>query len=120
MLRVFNGKGHPRADTAPHHVPASGSTRHGPHRHHGAVPGSIGRLAIRRHIRGQRFPLPAPVRDPGQERIGHPRYGAAVCADMGVPRVFRTDNGVEYTISAFVKYCNSLHIRRELTALYTP
>ena len=41
-------------------------------------------------------------------------------ADMGVPRVFRTDNGAEYTNSAFVEYCNSLQIRRELTAPYTP
>ena len=41
-------------------------------------------------------------------------------ADMGVPRVFRTDNGTEYTNSAFVEYCNGLQIRRELTAPYTP
>ena len=41
-------------------------------------------------------------------------------ADMGVPRAFRTDNGTEYTNSAFVEYCNSLQIRRELTAPYTP
>ena len=41
-------------------------------------------------------------------------------ADMGVPRAFRTDNGIEYTNSAFVEYCNSLQIRRELTAPYTP
>ena len=40
--------------------------------------------------------------------------------DMGVPRAFRTDNGTEYTNSAFVEYCNSLQIRRELTAPYTP
>ena len=40
--------------------------------------------------------------------------------DMGVPRAFRTDNGIEYTNSAFVEYCNGLQIRRELTALYTP
>ena len=40
--------------------------------------------------------------------------------DMGVPRAFRTDSGTEYTNSAFVEYCNSLQIRRELTALYTP
>ena len=39
--------------------------------------------------------------------------------DMGVPRAFRTDNGAEYTNSAFVEYCNSLQIRRELTAPYT-
>ena len=39
---------------------------------------------------------------------------------MRVPRAFRTDNGTEYTTSAFVEYCNSLHIRRELTAPYTP
>ena len=41
-------------------------------------------------------------------------------ADMGVPRAFRTDNGTEYTNSTFVEYCNSLRIRRELTAPYTP
>ena len=41
-------------------------------------------------------------------------------ADMGVPRAFRTDNGAEYTNSAFVEYCNSLQICRELTAPYTP
>ena len=41
-------------------------------------------------------------------------------ADMGVPRAFRTDNGTEYTKSAFVEYCNGFQIRRELTAPYTP
>ena len=41
-------------------------------------------------------------------------------ADTGVSRAFRTDNGVEYTNSAFVEYCNSLQIQRELTAPYTP
>ena len=41
-------------------------------------------------------------------------------ADMGVPRAFRTDNGAKYTNSTFVGYCNSLRIRRELTAPYTP
>ena len=41
-------------------------------------------------------------------------------ADMEVPRAFRTDNGTEYTNSVFVEYCNSLQIRRELTAPYTP
>ena len=41
-------------------------------------------------------------------------------ADVGVPRAFRTDNGTEYTNSAFVEYCNSLQIGRELTAPYTP
>ena len=41
-------------------------------------------------------------------------------ANMGVPRAFQTDNGTEYTNSAFVEYCKSLQIRRELTAPYTP
>ena len=41
-------------------------------------------------------------------------------ADMGVPRVFRTDNGAEYINLAFVEYCNSLQIHRKLTAPYTP
>ena len=41
-------------------------------------------------------------------------------ADMGVPRAFRMENSAEYTNSACVEYCNSLQIRRELTAPYTP
>ena len=41
-------------------------------------------------------------------------------ADMGVPRASRTDNDTVYTNSAFVEYCNSLQIRRELTAPCTP
>ena len=41
-------------------------------------------------------------------------------ADMGVLRAFRTENGAEYTNSTFVDYCNSLQIRRGLTAPYTP
>ena len=41
-------------------------------------------------------------------------------ADVGVPSAARTDNGAEYTNSTFVDYCNSLGIRRELTAPYTP
>ena len=44
------------------------------------------------------------------------RFGA----DMRFPRVFRTDNGAEYTNSAIVKYYNNLQIRPELTAPYTP
>ena len=41
----------------------------------GIIPGITGRLAICRHVRGQRFSLPAPVRGPGQERIYHSRCG---------------------------------------------
>ena len=40
--------------------------------------------------------------------------------DMGVPRVFRTDNGTEYSNSMFVDFCNGLGIRREFTAPHTP
>ena len=40
--------------------------------------------------------------------------------NMGVPRAFRTDSGAEYTNSAFVEYCNSLQILRELIVPYTP
>ena len=78
MLGVFDGQGRPRTDTAPHHVPGRGPTRPGPHRHRGTVPGILGRLAVRRHVCGQRFPLSAPILDTGQERIGHIRSGAAV------------------------------------------
>ena len=41
-------------------------------------------------------------------------------ADMGVPRAFRSNNGREYTNHSFVEFCNTLGIRRELTAPYTP
>ena len=41
-------------------------------------------------------------------------------ADMGVPRVFSTDNGTEYPNSMFLDFCNGLGIRREFTAPYTP
>ena len=37
-----------------------------------------------------------------------------------VPRVFRTDNGTKHTNSAFVEYCDSVQIRRELTASHPP
>ena len=120
MLEVFDGQGHPRADTAPHHVPGRGSTRHGPHRHRGTVPGILGRLAVRRHVCGQRFTLSAPIRDTDKSTSAILGVVQRFAADMGVPRAFRTDNGTEYTNSAFVEYCNSLHIRRELTVPYTP
>ena len=104
MFRVFDVKGHLRADTAPHHVPGSGSTRHAPHRHRGTV----GRLATRRHVRGQRFPLQRPYGT--QDKSASAILGVVqrFVADMGVPRAFRTDNGAEYTKSAFVEYCNNL------------
>ena len=40
--------------------------------------------------------------------------------DMEVPRAFWTDNGALYTNLTLVDYCNSLRIRRKLTAPYTP
>ena len=41
-------------------------------------------------------------------------------ADLGVPRAFRTDNGIEYLNNMFVDFCNGLGICREFTAPYTP
>ena len=118
---MFNGEGDPRIDTAPHHVLGSGSTRHGPHRHRGTVPGIIGRLS--RYVvmfvdSASRFQRPYGTRDKSASAI----LGVVqrFVADMGLPRAFRTDNGTEYTNSDFVEYCNSLQIRRELTAPYTP
>ena len=64
-----------RAPTPHHTVPGSGSHGHGAHRHRGTILGVTRRLAMCRHVRGQRFLLPAPVRGPGQERICHPRWG---------------------------------------------
>ena len=40
-------------------------------------------------------------------------------ANIGVPRAFRTDSGIEYSNSIFVDFCNDLGIRREFTAPYT-
>lgn len=37
-------------------------------------------------------------------------------ANMGVPRVFRTDIGTKFTNGVFLDYCNSLGSRREFTA----
>ena len=41
-------------------------------------------------------------------------------ADIGIRRVFRSDNGTEYTNSLFADFCNNLVIRRELMAPSTP
>ena len=60
IFRVFNGEGNPRADSAPHHVPGSGSNEHGAHRQRETVPGITGTLAMCRHVREQRFSLPGP------------------------------------------------------------
>ena len=43
-----------------------------------------------------------------------------IIADMGVPRAFRSENGAKCQIHSFVECCNSLGIRRDLTAPYTP
>ena len=65
-----------------------------------------------------RFQRPYGVRDRSTSAI----LGVVTrfVADMGVPRAFRADNGVGYTNSTFVGYCNGLGIRRKLTAPYTP
>ena len=65
-----------------------------------------------------RFPRPYGIRDKSASAILG--VGQRFVADMGVPQAFRTDNGAEYPMSTFVDYCNSLRIRRELTAPYTP
>ena len=41
-------------------------------------------------------------------------------AEMGILRDFRSDKGAEYAKHLLVEYCNSLWIRRKLTAPYTP
>lgn len=68
----------------------------------------------------------------GAFRLHHPycihdRSAEAILAilkrfamDMGVPRAFSSDNGIEYTNRAFVEFCNNLEIRREVTTSYTP
>ena len=65
-----------------------------------------------------RFQRPHGTRDKSASAI----FGVVqqFIANMGVPQASRTDNGTEYTNSAFVEYCNSLQIYRELTVPYTP
>ena len=111
MFRVFNGEGYPRADPAPHRVPGSGFTGHGSHRNRGTVHGIFVDSA-------SRFRRPYGTREKSASVIlGMVQH---FVADMGVPQAFRTDNGAEYTNSTFFEYCNSLRIRRELTASYRP
>ena len=95
MFRVLNGEGNPYADSAQHHILGIGSHWHGAYR--GTIPGITGGLAICHHVRGQRFSLPAPVRDPGQGAFAIIGVVKRFVTDMGVPRSFRTDNGAEYT-----------------------
>ena len=43
-----------------------------------------------------------------------------IIVDMGVPQAFRSGNGATYQNHSFLECCNSLGIRRDLTAPYTP
>ena len=86
----------------------------------GPFPGSLGgsHYVVMFVAIASRFQRPYGIRDESASAI----LGMVqrFVADMGVQRAFRADNGAEYTNSAFVEYCNSLQIRRELTAPYTP
>ena len=86
----------------------------------GPFPESLGgsRYVVMFMDSASRFQRPYGTRDKSASAI----LGVVLrfVADMGVPRAFRTDKGTECTNSAFVEYCNSLQIRRELTAPYTP
>ena len=42
------------------------------------------------------------------------------CADEGVPRALRTDNGGEYVSKGFQEFCRLKGIKREFTAPYSP
>ena len=86
----------------------------------GPFPESLGgsRYVVMFVDSASRFQRPYGTRDKSASAIL--RVVQRFVADMGVPRAFRTDNGTEYTNSAFVEYCNLLQIRRELTAPYTP
>ena len=86
----------------------------------GPFPESLGgsRYVVMLVDSASRFQRPYGTRDKSASAI----FGVVqrFVAEMGVPRAFRTDNGAEYTNSTFVRYCNSLRIRRELPAPYTP
>ena len=117
MLSVFDGKGEPGANCPSHDGARQEDDGGGPHRHRGPSPGISRGIAVRRYVRGQRLPPPAPIRKSTAAILAIVKR---FIADMGVPRVFRRDNGAEYTNHSIVEYCNNLGIRRELTAPYTP
>ena len=116
MSWIFDGKSHACTNSTPQHSQGSGSHGHGSHRHRWAISGVTQRLAAR-HVHRQRFTPPAPVRDPGQERIHCYRCGETIGGRHG--RTVRNDNGAKYTNSTFVDSCNGLGIRCELTVPYT-
>ena len=91
-----------------------------PHRHSLILPNFPLGVVVRRDVRRQRFAATAAVRRSRKERGRHFVVVKRFVADMGVPRVFRTDNGTEYSNSMFVDLCNGLEICREFTAPYTP
>ena len=117
---MFDAKGHPRTNIAPHHVPAVAPLDMVHIDTAGPFPESLGgsRYVVMFVDSAYRFQRPYETRDKSASAI----LGVVqrFVADMGVPRVFRTDNVAEYTPSAFVEYCNSLQIGRELRAPYTP
>ena len=91
-----------------------------PHRHRWTLPSFSWRVAVRCDVHRQRFASTVAIRRAREERGRILSVVKHFVADMGVPRVFRTDNGTEYSNSMFVDFCNGLGIRREFTAPYTP
>ena len=77
-------------------------------------------VAVRCDVRRQRFASAAAIRRAREDRGRHSFCRERFVADMGVPRAFRTDNGIEYSNIMFVDFCNGLGIRRAFTAPYTP
>ena len=121
MFRVVYGEGNPRADSTTHHVPGGDSNRYVVHIDTaGPFQESLGgsRYVVMFVDSASRFQRPYGTRDKSASAILD--VVQRFVADMDVPRAFRTDNGAEYINSTFVDYCNSLRIRRQLTAPYTP
>ena len=120
MFWVLNREEDPRADSASHHVPGSGS--------HGRV--CIDTAGpFQESLRGSRYVVMFVVSASRFQRPYGARYKSAsamfgvvkrFAVDMRVRRAFRTNNGAEYINSTFVGYCNVLGICRKQTAPYTP
>ena len=91
-----------------------------PHRHRWALPNFSWGVAVRRDVRRQCFASTTAVRRAREERGRHSFCRETLRGRHGVPRAFRTDNGIEYSNSMFVDFCNGLVIRREFTTPYTP
>ena len=119
MFGLFSGERASDTYSTSRDEASDAASRACPHQHQWTLTNFSRGVAVRRHVRRQRFASKAAVRRAGKERGRHFSVVERFVAVMGVPRAFRTDNGTEYSNSIIVDLCNGLGIRREVTTPYT-